>query len=103
MEVPPPLSSCVLPQFLNVLFLTGTFYYFNSIINPFLYSVMSKRFRRAFTELKTEAMCKLCLVGQDSFSSGADHIIMVANNSNSNNSNMAVMVNKRLRDMFEYR
>ena len=56
---------------------------------------MSKRFRRAFTELKSEAMCKFCLVGHVSLSSGADHRVMVANNSNSNNSNMAVVVNKR--------
>ena len=44
-----------------MILLSGTFYYFNSIINPVLYSIMSKRFRRAFTELKADIVCKLCL------------------------------------------
>ena len=35
-----------------IAFPPGVFYYFNSILNPILYSVMSKRFRRAFLDLK---------------------------------------------------
>ena len=46
---------------LSMILFSGTFYYFNSIINPVLYSIMSKRFRRAFTELKADIVCKLCL------------------------------------------
>ena len=38
---------------------SGTFYYFNSIVNPLLYSLMSKRFQRAFTELRTAVMVRL--------------------------------------------
>ena len=33
-------------------YLSGTFYYFNSIVNPFLYSVMSKRFRRGLSDVR---------------------------------------------------
>ena len=35
-----------------IAFPLGVFYYFNSILNPILYSVMSKRFQRAFLDLK---------------------------------------------------
>ena len=38
-------------NFLSGVFL-GVFYYFNSMLNPFLYSVMSKRFRRGFSDLR---------------------------------------------------
>ena len=30
----------------------GVFYYFNTILNPVLYSVMSKRFRRGFSDIR---------------------------------------------------
>ena len=30
---------------------SGVFYYFNSALNPILYSVMSKRFRRGFSDI----------------------------------------------------
>lgn len=30
---------------------SGVFYYFNSILNPILYTIMSKRFRRGFNDM----------------------------------------------------
>ena len=36
---------------------SGVFYYFNSILNPILYSIMSKRFRRGFNDISGN--CKL--------------------------------------------
>ena len=30
---------------------SGVFYYFNSILNPILYSIMSKKFRRGFKDI----------------------------------------------------
>lgn len=36
----------------HVLFMvSGVFYYFNSILNPILYTIMSKRFRRGFNDM----------------------------------------------------
>lgn len=48
--------------FLWISFLsTGVFYFLNSTINPILYSVMSKRFRRAFRDkLCRPGSCCLC-------------------------------------------
>lgn len=41
---------------------TGVFYFLNSTINPILYSVMSKRFRRAFRDklCRPSSCCCLC-------------------------------------------
>ena len=36
---------------------SGVFYYFNSILNPILYTIMSKRFRRGFNDIS--GTCKL--------------------------------------------
>jgi len=45
--------SPTLTQVQHVLFTTsGVFYYFNSVVNPILYSLMSKRFRRGFADIK---------------------------------------------------
>lgn len=30
---------------------SGVFYYFNSILNPILYTILSKRFRRSFADI----------------------------------------------------
>ena len=36
----------------HVLFMvSGVFYYFNSTLNPILYTIMSKRFRRGFNDI----------------------------------------------------
>ena len=41
-----------LSQAQHVLFMvSGVFYYFNSILNPILYTIMSKRFRRGFNDM----------------------------------------------------
>ena len=41
-----------LQQAQHVLFMvSGVFYYFNSILNPILYTIMSKRFRRGFNDM----------------------------------------------------
>ena len=53
---------------------SGTFYYFNSIINPFLYSIMSKRFRRAFKELQAAFICKYFVVKSTSNSSSKENV-----------------------------
>ena len=47
---------CVTKDFVSqaqhVLFMvSGVFYYFNSILNPILYTIMSKRFRRGFNDM----------------------------------------------------
>ena len=39
--------------------IAGVFYYFNSALNPILYSVMSKRFRRGLTDLKIKLIEKI--------------------------------------------
>ena len=44
---------------------SGVFYYFNSILNPILYSIMSKRFRRGFNDISGN--CKLFKVKMVSF------------------------------------
>ena len=36
----------------------GVFYYFNSVLNPILYSLMSKRFRRGFSDIKRNLINK---------------------------------------------
>merc|ERR1719210_2412149 len=42
----------ILQQVQHVLFMvSGVFYYFNSILNPILYTIMSKRFRRGFNDM----------------------------------------------------
>ena len=47
----------------HVLFMvSGVFYYFNSILNPILYTIMSKRFRRGFHDIW--GSCKLLKVRQ---------------------------------------
>ena len=38
----------------------GVFYYFNSILNPILYTVLSKRFRRGFNDMTDK--CWICEV-----------------------------------------
>jgi hypothetical protein len=38
----------------------GAFYYLNSAINPVLYSLMSKRFRRGFSDMKLNLLDKMC-------------------------------------------
>ena len=39
-------------QVQHVLFMvSGVFYYFNSILNPILYTILSKRFRRGFSDI----------------------------------------------------
>lgn len=38
---------------------SGVFFYFNSALNPILYSVMSKRFRRGFADIRTRFLNKL--------------------------------------------
>ena len=41
-----------LQQIQHVLFMvSGVFYYFNSILNPILYTILSKRFRRSFADI----------------------------------------------------
>lgn len=41
-----------LQQVQHVLFMvSGVFYYFNSILNPILYTILSKRFRRGFSDI----------------------------------------------------
>merc|ERR1719411_2420175 len=41
-----------LQQAQHVLFMvSGVFYYFNSILNPILYTILSKRFRRGFSDI----------------------------------------------------
>ena len=37
--------------FFQLLNLIGVFYYFNSILNPILYTILSKRFRRGFDDM----------------------------------------------------
>jgi hypothetical protein len=39
-------------KLIYILFILGVFYYFNSALNPILYSVMSKRFRRGFSDIR---------------------------------------------------
>ena len=47
----------------HVLFMvSGVFYYFNSILNPILYTIMSKRFRRGFDDMT--GTCHSFWVGQ---------------------------------------
>ena len=41
-----------IPGVYNIFFFPGVFYYFNSVLNPILYSLMSKRFRRGFSDIK---------------------------------------------------
>ena len=44
---------------------SGVFYYFNSILNPILYSIMSKRFRRGFNDISGNCkLLKVKLVGE---------------------------------------
>ena len=50
-----------------IAFPPGVFYYFNSILNPILYSVMSKRFRRAFLDLKMTFIPAGCCNMDDSW------------------------------------
>ena len=38
----------------------GAFYYLNSALNPVLYSLMSKRFRRGFSDMKLNLLDKMC-------------------------------------------
>ena len=38
----------------------GAFYYLNSAINPVLYSLMSKRFRRGFSDMRLNLLDKMC-------------------------------------------
>ena len=38
---------------------SGIFYYFNSALNPILYSVLSKRFRRGFSDIKRKLLNKV--------------------------------------------
>ena len=52
----------------TIAFPLGVFYYFNSILNPILYSVMSKRFRRAFLDLKMTFIPSGCCNMDDSWS-----------------------------------
>ena len=40
--------------------LIGVFYYFNSILNPILYTILSKRFRRGFNDMTDK--CWICEV-----------------------------------------
>jgi hypothetical protein len=40
--------------------LLGVFYYFNSAINPVLYSLMSKRLRRGLSDMKLNLLDKMC-------------------------------------------
>jgi len=52
----------------ELFYVAGCFYYFNSTINPLLYSVMSNRFRVAFretlcTKSLVETFCKCFMVG----------------------------------------
>ena len=44
---------------INLLNFVGVFFYFNSALNPILYSVMSKRFRRGFADIRTRFLNKL--------------------------------------------
>ena len=40
---------------------TGVFYYFNSALNPILYSLLSKRFRRGLVDLRASlAQSRAC-------------------------------------------
>jgi len=44
----------------HILFtISGVFFYFNSTLNPILYSVLSKRFRRGFSDIKRNLLNKL--------------------------------------------
>lgn len=44
----------------HILFvISGIFYYFNSVLNPILYSVMSKRFRRGFSDIRQNLLNKI--------------------------------------------
>ena len=40
----------------NHLLLAGVFYYFHSILNPIIYSLLSKRYRRAFIDMARDMM-----------------------------------------------
>ena len=40
--------------------IVGVFYYFNSILNPILYTILSKRFRRGFNDMTDK--CWICKV-----------------------------------------
>jgi len=52
--------SGTLTQVQHVLFtISGVFYYFNSVLNPILYSLMSKRFRRGFSDIKRSFVNRL--------------------------------------------
>merc|ERR1719323_1790159 len=52
--------SGTLTQVQHVLFtISGVFYYFNSVLNPILYSLMSKRFRRGFADIKRSFVNRL--------------------------------------------
>ena len=56
---------------LNARSVPGVFFYFNSTLNPILYSVMSKRFRRGFSDIKLNLFNRL--VQLSSASSHSQH------------------------------
>lgn len=61
-----PLHSSSAGISLSQIIFTGVFYFLSSTINPILYSVMSKRFRRAFRDkLCRYRSCCLCLCCSD--------------------------------------
>ena len=66
MTQPTSLSLYLRLQAQHVLFMvSGVFYYFNSILNPILYSIMSKRFRRGFNDICGNCkLLKVRLVGE---------------------------------------
>ena len=48
----------------------GVFYYFNSALNPILYSLMSKRFRRGFSDIKRNLLKKMYQIPTSHHSEG---------------------------------
>ena len=51
--------------------IAGVFYYFNSALNPILYSVMSKRFRRGFADIKINLIRKIFHLPTSQHTSGS--------------------------------
>ena len=66
---------------------SGVFYYFNSILNPILYTILSKRFRRGFSDISGK--CWVYQVTQLSFS---------LNNNKPNFQKFAKAVSKRSKE-----
>ena len=45
-------------------FISGVCFFFNSILNPILYSVMSLRFRRGFSDIKRNLISRIFSLSQ---------------------------------------